>query len=88
MAAVLLPGVAVVLAIVWAVVVRVARAASAGSLAVAAGLPLGALAVGRPGFEVGAFAACGALVVARHRENLDRLRRGEEPSLSASRTDP
>ncbi len=83
MVAVLLPLVAVVLAIVWAAAVRVAGgAASAGALAVAAGLPLGALVVGRPAAEVAAFGACSLLVVARHRGNLDRLRRGEERSLA------
>jgi glycerol-3-phosphate acyltransferase PlsY len=83
MAAVLLPLVAVGLALLWAVAVKVAGgAASAGSVAVAAGLPLGALAVGRPAAEVAAFAACGVLVVLRHRGNLDRLRRGEERSLT------
>jgi glycerol-3-phosphate acyltransferase PlsY len=29
-----------------------------------------------------AFAACGALVLARHRGNLERLRRGEERTLA------
>ena len=83
MAIVLLPGVAVVLAVVWAVATKITGAASAGSVAVAVGFPLGAWAVGRPAGEVAAFAVCGALVVVRHRSNLDRLRRGEEPSLSS-----
>jgi glycerol-3-phosphate acyltransferase PlsY len=83
MAAVLLPVVALGLAVVWAVAVRVVGAASAGSVAVAVGLPAGAVAAGRPAAEVAAFAACGALVVARHRGNLGRLRRGEERSLAA-----
>ena len=88
MAAVLLPLVALALAAVWAASVRLAGgAASVGSVAVAAGLPLGALAIGRPGAEVAAFAACGALVVSRHRENLDRLRRGEERSLTREGTE-
>ncbi len=82
MALVLLPGPAVVLAALWLVAVRVAGAASAGSLVVALGLPAGAALAGRPAGEVVAFAAGGLLVVARHRENLGRLRRGEERSLS------
>jgi glycerol-3-phosphate acyltransferase PlsY len=82
MAAVLLPGVALALAVVWLVVVRLMGAASAGSVAVAVGLPVGAALVGRPTAEVAAFAACGALVIVRHRDNLDRLRRGEEHALT------
>ena len=82
MALVLLPGVTVVLGVVWVVVVKVFGAASAGSVAVAIGLPAGAWLVGRPTAEVAAFAVCGVLVVIRHRDNLDRLRRGEERSLT------
>jgi glycerol-3-phosphate acyltransferase PlsY len=81
MAFVLVPLVALVLAGVWAVVVRLSRTASVGSVAISAGLPLGAALAGRPAGEVAAFAVCGALVVLRHRENLRRIRRGEERSL-------
>jgi glycerol-3-phosphate acyltransferase PlsY len=63
------------------VVAKATHTASAGSVAVAVGFPIGAALVGRPPGEVAAFAACGALVVARHRGNIDRLRRGEERSL-------
>jgi glycerol-3-phosphate acyltransferase PlsY len=82
MALVLLPGVALVLAALWLVTVKVFRAASAGSVVVALGFPIGAWLVGRPPGEVAAFAAGGLLIVARHRDNLDRLRRGEEHSLT------
>ncbi len=82
MAGVLLPLPAMGLAVLWLVVVKVSGAASAGSLAVAAGFPVAALAAGRPAGEVAAFASCGVLVVARHRDNLERLRRGEERSLA------
>lgn len=82
MAAVLLPLPALGLAVLWALAVRIVGAASAGSVAVAVGLPLAALAVGRPAGEVAAFSACGVLVVARHRGNLARLRRGDERSLA------
>lgn len=80
--AVLLPVPALGLALVWAVAVRVTGAASAGSVAVAVGLPVAAALAGRPPGEVAAFAACSLLVVVRHRENIDRLRRGEEHSLA------
>ena len=87
MALVLLPGVTLVLAIVWLVTVKVFGAASAGSVAVAIGFPFGAWLVGRPPGEVAAFAVCGVLVVIRHRDNLDRLRRGEERTLSPKGTE-
>jgi glycerol-3-phosphate acyltransferase PlsY len=87
MAIVLLPGPALVLAVVWALAVRATGAASAGSVAVAVGLPVGAAAAGRPAGEVAAFAACGVLVVVRHRGNLGRLRRGEEPSMAREASD-
>jgi glycerol-3-phosphate acyltransferase PlsY len=79
---VLLPVPALGLALVWAMAVRLAGAASAGSVAVAVGLPVAAALAGRPAGEVVAFAACGLLVVARHRENIERLRRGDEHSLA------
>jgi len=82
MAMVLLPVPTLVLAVVWLVAVRVSGAASAGSVAVAVGFPVAAAVVGRPPGEVLAFAACGVLVVVRHRGNLDRLRRGDERSLA------
>jgi acyl phosphate:glycerol-3-phosphate acyltransferase len=82
MAIVLLPPVALVLAAVWLLAAKVFRAASAGSVVVAVGFPLGAWLVGRPPGEILAFAAGGLLIVVRHRENLDRLRRGEEHSWS------
>jgi acyl phosphate:glycerol-3-phosphate acyltransferase len=87
MAVVLLPVPTLVLAGVWALAVRLTGAAAAGSVAVAVGLPVGAVVVGRPAGEVVAFAACGGLIVARHRGNLERLRRGEERSLRAEVTE-
>ena len=50
-------------------------------MAIAVGLPVLAAMWGRPAPEVVAFAACGGLVVLRHRENIARLRRGEERPL-------
>jgi glycerol-3-phosphate acyltransferase PlsY len=81
LAIVLLPLPAVGLGVLWAAVVKATGAAAAGSVAVALALPVADAAVGRPGAEVAALAACSALVVVRHRENLERLRRGEEAAL-------
>lgn len=82
MTAVLLPLPALGLAVLWVAVVKLVDAASAGSVVVALGLPAAALIAGRPAGEVAAFAACGGLVLARHRGNLERLRRGEERSFA------
>jgi acyl phosphate:glycerol-3-phosphate acyltransferase len=88
MALVLLPVPTVVLAVVWVAVTKGVGAASAGSLAVAAGLPVAAVVVGRPDGEVIAFAACGVLVAVRHWDNLGRLRTGQEPPLLPQPSDP
>lgn len=82
MALVLLPVPALVLAGAWLAVVRLTGAASAGSVAVAVGFPLSAALSGCAPGEVLAFTACGVLVVARHRGNIERLRHGDEPSLA------
>jgi len=84
---VLLPVPALGLAVVWFLAVRIAGAASAGAVAVAVALPLAAALAGRPAWEVVAFAAAGLLVVIRHRDNIDRLRRGEEHSLAPEVTE-
>jgi glycerol-3-phosphate acyltransferase PlsY len=83
MTIVLLPWVALVLAVLWLVVVKVVGAASVASLAVAAATPVLVAVAGRPAGEVAAFAACAALVALRHRDNIGRLRRGEEHRLKA-----
>lgn len=82
MALVLVPMVAVPLMLVWIVVAKASGAASLASMVIAAGLPVGAAIGGRSAGEVGAFAACGLLVVVRHRDNIGRLRRGEEGTLA------
>ena len=81
MALVLLPVPALVLVVVWAVVAKASGTASLASMAIAVGLPVLAAGWGRPAPEVAAFATCGALVLLRHRENIGRLRRGEERRL-------
>jgi glycerol-3-phosphate acyltransferase PlsY len=85
MALVLLPLPALGLAAVWFAIVKATGAAAVGSIVIAVGLPVLAALVGRPAGEVAAFAVCGVLVVARHRGNIDRLRRGEERSLRTPR---
>jgi len=69
------------LALVFAVLVKATGHAAVGSIAIAALLPLAVAAVGRPAGEVAVAAALGAVVIVRHRENIGRLRRGEEASV-------
>jgi acyl phosphate:glycerol-3-phosphate acyltransferase len=77
-AAVLHPLVALALGAVFAVVARVSRRASLGSLAIAVLLPVGVAIAGRPAWEIVAAAALGALVLVRHGANLRRLLTGTE----------
>lgn len=81
---VLLPVPGLVLGIAWVLVAKLSKTASVASITVAAALPAGAALDGRSLVEVLAFAACGALVVLRHRSNIDRLLRGEEHALERS----
>jgi glycerol-3-phosphate acyltransferase PlsY len=87
MTMVLLPLPMVGLAALWAITAKLSGTASAASLAVAIGLPVAATVAGRPPGEIAAFAACGGLVVVRHRSNIDRLRRGEERHLLPESSD-
>jgi glycerol-3-phosphate acyltransferase PlsY len=82
-AVVLHPLVAAALALVFVVVVRLTRRASAGSLAIAVLLPVGVAIVGRPAWEVVAAAALGALVLVRHGANVRRLLAGTEQTFEA-----
>ncbi|MDQ2650863.1 MAG: glycerol-3-phosphate acyltransferase [Actinomycetota bacterium] len=81
MTLVLVPLVGVVLGALFAAVAKLTRTASVGSLVIAAGLPIGVALAGRPAAEVAAFTACSLLVIARHRTNIDRLRRGDEATI-------
>ena len=69
------------LAVVFAVLVKVTGHAAVGSIALAVLLPPAVAALGRPWEEVLVAAAVGLVVVVRHRENIGRLRRGEEASV-------
>ena len=75
MAVVLFPAAAAVAIAGFAVTIALTRTASLGSIVAAVLLPVGAAAFGAPGREVAALAGCAALIVGRHRANIDRLRR-------------
>ena len=66
---------------VWLVAAASSRRAALGSVAAAVTVPIAAAVAGRPGPEIAIMAVIGALVVARHRDNLARLVRGEQTSL-------
>jgi glycerol-3-phosphate acyltransferase PlsY len=64
--------------VVFLAVTLTTRYVSLGSLLSAIGVPLAALAIGYPGVSVIAAAMAVAIIVWRHRENIDRLRHGTE----------
>jgi acyl phosphate:glycerol-3-phosphate acyltransferase len=84
MALVLFPAAALVSAAAFGAVTAISRTVSLASIAAVAALPAAAGALGAPGREVAALAGCAAIVIARHRENIGRLRRGEEPQLGTA----
>ena len=63
---------------------KVTKKASLGSLAIALGLPISQVIVGRPAGEVLAGVGLFALVMWRHIPNLKRIIAGEEPPLKRS----
>jgi acyl phosphate:glycerol-3-phosphate acyltransferase len=84
MALVLFPLAALVSAGAFGVVTAMSRTVSLGSIAAVAVLPAAAGALGAPGREVAALAGCAVVVIARHRANIGRLWRGEEPHLGTA----
>jgi glycerol-3-phosphate acyltransferase PlsY len=81
MVALTAPVTACVGAVVFVWVLALGRIVSLASLVAAFSVPLVAFLVGAPSGEVVAFLVCVVVVVARHRDNLVRLRHGEEPRL-------
>jgi acyl phosphate:glycerol-3-phosphate acyltransferase len=84
MALVLFPLAALVSAAAFGAVTAIGRTVSLGSIAAVAVLPAAAGALGAPGREVAALAGCAVIVIARHRGNIGRLWRGEEPHLGTA----
>jgi glycerol-3-phosphate acyltransferase PlsY len=84
MALVLFPLAALVSATAFGVVTALTRTVSLGSIAAVVVLPVAAGVLGVPGWEVAALVMCAALVIARHRANIGRLWRGEEPHLGTA----
>ena len=68
-------------AVAWLMVVAATRTAALASIAMMGVVVLVVAVSGRPGWEVAVLGGVALIVVLRHRDNLARLRRGEEPSL-------
>jgi acyl phosphate:glycerol-3-phosphate acyltransferase len=77
----LLPGPLLIAFVVWVVCVALRRQVSLGSLAAAASLPLAALLWGAPAAYVLYALVAAALIWYRHRDNLQRLLAGTEPTI-------
>ena len=86
MVAVLEPAAAIAGGIVWAGVAKATRKAVLASLAMVAVVVVSIAVAGRPAWEVAALGGVAVLVVVRHRGNLARLRKGQEPSLMTEET--
>jgi len=79
---VLLWYVALSCSVAFALVLKVTRKGSLGSLAMTVMVPPLAAAYGRPGWEVAVCAGIAILIVARHSSNLVRLWQGRESAVS------
>jgi len=76
--------VCVVFAIVWLAAAGISRISSVGGMTAALSTPIAAWLLGRPDLAP-AFACMAAVVLWRHRPNIARLLRGEEPRIGSSR---
>jgi glycerol-3-phosphate acyltransferase PlsY len=68
-------------ALVWLVVTASFRYVSLASVMACVCLPLGVALLGYPRASVGAAVVAGAIIIARHRQNISRLTRGTETRL-------
>ena len=68
-------------ALVWVIVTASFRFVSLASILACVELPIGVLLLGYPRAVVGAAVAAGAIIVLRHRPNIERLFGGTEPRL-------
>ncbi len=73
------PPLGVAASVAWAVLAKATRRPSLASITVAASLPMAAIVLRRPASERAALAAVAAIILARHRDNIARLRTGLDP---------
>ena len=74
-----------IILVVFVLAIALSRYVSLGSILAGITLPVGFLILGYPGWIVALAALCGALLFARHLDNIGRLFRGEERKLSLGR---
>ena len=72
----------------WLVVFALSRISSLAALTAAALAPLAAVLWHAPQPDVWLVLACAVLVVLRHRQNIARLTRGQEPRFGAAKARP
>lgn len=82
----LVPLPAAIVVILWVIVVGVTRYVSLASIVAAAVFPFLVLGVGAPWPTVVFAALAAIMVIVRHRTNIQRLRRGQEPRLDFRRS--
>lgn len=78
----LFPVLGLILIVCFAIIVRLTKRASVGSLAITAGLFLGVVVFHESVVEIAAAAAVSAVIIYRHRSNISRLISGEELKVS------
>lgn len=88
MAVVLYPMAMAVATVGFVLVVALTRMVSLASIVAVGLLAPVAAALGASGWEVAALALCAVLIVARHRDNISRIRRGEERRLGVPPPSP
>lgn len=82
------PWLSLIVGAVFMVTLALTRRVSAASVAMAVALPVVLLVGGRPAPEVALALAVSLCVIVRHRANIGRLLRGQEPPFTASRSTP
>ena len=80
-----MPIIGMVYLLVWGVCFMIWRYVSVASLSAAVSIPLMQLLLRRSSTEIWLGAVFALLIVARHRANIDRLRRGTEPRVGRQR---
>ncbi len=88
MVIVVYPWLSLVVGAVFVLTALVTRRVSAASVAMAVALPVVLVVAGEPAAQVGIATAVSLCVIVRHRANIGRLLRGQEPAFTASRAGP